>query len=201
MSASDDRSRMVSDSLRALARADGNVLRDLRIRKGWTLKALSDRSGVSERAIQDIETGVTTQPRPNTMQWLAQALGVSPELLWVVQEPSRPAAVMIARDSEHNVLNRWNVSRERIRIGRDAENDVVLSDARVSKFHALVLFDGTSLEIRDLNSGNGTYVKGSRISEQVPISFGDSIAIIPYAIEIHRTPPSPSRTTPLQKTT
>jgi len=45
-----------------------------------------------------------------------------------------------------------------IRIGRAADNDVVLDSATVSSHHARLLLDGDHLTIEDLESTNGTYV-------------------------------------------
>jgi pSer/pThr/pTyr-binding forkhead associated (FHA) protein len=46
----------------------------------------------------------------------------------------------------------------RLTIGRDRSNDVALNDPNVSRFHAEVVRDGESVELRDLASRNGTRV-------------------------------------------
>ena len=50
-----------------------------------------------------------------------------------------------------------------ISIGRDAENDVVIPDPRVSRRHAELHVNEGHVELRDLQSTNGTLVNGTRI--------------------------------------
>ncbi len=54
-------------------------------------------------------------------------------------------------------------------IGRHGDNDVQLSDACVSRKHAEIRFDGERWWVKDLGSGNGTYLNGLRI-EEAPLS-------------------------------
>lgn len=49
------------------------------------------------------------------------------------------------------------------KIGRYPSNDVVINDKTVSKFHAVLYVDGSSVIINDLNSKNGIYVNGNKI--------------------------------------
>ena len=52
-----------------------------------------------------------------------------------------------------------------LRIGRAPDNDVVLSDLKVSRHHAEVRRSPTGrYEIVDLGSHNGTYVNGQRVT-------------------------------------
>jgi ABC transport system ATP-binding/permease protein len=52
-----------------------------------------------------------------------------------------------------------------IQIGRDASNDVVLESATVSRFHAQIERVGQRHRLRDLHSGNGTFVNDQRVEE------------------------------------
>lgn len=52
-------------------------------------------------------------------------------------------------------------------IGREADNDVVLSDAAVSARHARLVPTELGWELVDLGSSNGTFVDGARIDRQV----------------------------------
>jgi pSer/pThr/pTyr-binding forkhead associated (FHA) protein len=64
-----------------------------------------------------------------------------------------------------------------VRIGRAPDNDLVLDDLIVSRYHAELRGtpDG-GYEITDLGSHNGTYVNGCRVSAQ-PVTDRDTIGI------------------------
>jgi hypothetical protein len=71
---------------------------------------------------------------------------------------------ILARNGE--VLHRQKVESLPIRIGRGYDNDVILDDAHSAASHAIVDIvdhgeDGT-LQLRDLGSKNGTFVRGTR---------------------------------------
>jgi DNA-binding SARP family transcriptional activator len=63
------------------------------------------------------------------------------------------------------------------RIGRLADNDVVLDDAEVSRHHAVVSDTGSVFVITDLRSANGVYVHDRRIRGSVALADGDRIRI------------------------
>jgi len=77
------------------------------------------------------------------------------------------------------VLNtgRWSgkhyaISGDNVTIGRDA--DVPLRDESVSGRHASIRVDDMKFELADLNSTNGTFVNGKRISKQF-LKAGDVV--------------------------
>ena len=72
------------------------------------------------------------------------------------------------------------------RIGRALENDVVIPDSRVSRFHAEVSNDGGAYLVRDLGSTNGTLVAEEPI-EQAPLHEGDTISLGGYLLTFRQT--------------
>jgi DNA-binding NtrC family response regulator len=48
-------------------------------------------------------------------------------------------------------------------LGKSADNDIVLEDSSVSRFHCRLTADGPSLELEDLCSTNGTFLNGTRV--------------------------------------
>ncbi len=73
------------------------------------------------------------------------------------------------------------LERERLRIGRDPANDVVLSDPNVSRFHAEVLESDGVRYLRDLGSRNGTRVDGQPVSE-ARLRIGSEIGVGPFRL-------------------
>jgi DNA-binding SARP family transcriptional activator len=63
------------------------------------------------------------------------------------------------------------------RIGRLADNDIVLNDADVSRHHAAIIDTGTSFMITDLRSANGVEVQRQRIRTSANLADGDHIRI------------------------
>ena len=62
------------------------------------------------------------------------------------------------------------------KIGRAGSNDVVIDSDRVSRFHATLTVESGAVWIRDLDSSNGTFVNGHRITSRA-LSNGDNILI------------------------
>src|SRR5438270_13853745 len=62
------------------------------------------------------------------------------------------------------------------RIGRGADQDLVLADIAVSRRHITVHAEGARFRLRDLGSGNGTLVNGQRI-DTVILNDGDQIEL------------------------
>lgn len=76
-----------------------------------------------------------------------------------------------------------DASRTVIRIGRAAENDVVVDDMLVSRYHAeLHRRPDGAYEIVDLNSDNGTFVDGTRISR----ALVDEDSVITLGHQLYR---------------
>ncbi|MDF3142627.1 MULTISPECIES: FHA domain-containing protein [unclassified Streptomyces] len=93
--------------------------------------------------------------------------------------PERPSAVSMP-DRTGTFRQPTSVrplSTRTVRIGRAAENDLVIDDLIVSRHHAELraLPDGT-YEIADLGSHNGTYLNGSPVAV-APLGPGDVVGI------------------------
>ena len=70
------------------------------------------------------------------------------------------------------------LSKARTIIGRQTECTIRIPVSAVSRQHCELIVDEDELTIRDLNSGNGTYVNRKRIKDVV-LSPGDLIAVGP----------------------
>lgn len=78
-------------------------------------------------------------------------------------------------------LGRTTLGQGTLKIGRAPDNTLVINDPQSSAHHALVepVFSGTSYQITDLNSTNGTFVNEQRLSPNAPraLNTGDVIRI------------------------
>jgi len=68
-----------------------------------------------------------------------------------------------------------------VTIGRSPENTIQLDDLQVSRQHAMVQQTPAGTVIRDLNSGNGTFV-GNRRIEEYRLNTGDVVRIGPVSL-------------------
>jgi SARP family transcriptional regulator, regulator of embCAB operon len=85
---------------------------------------------------------------------------------------SRLAAWLLTPTGE-----RYPVKRAVASIGRLRENDIVLTDTKVSRRHAMIIDTGISFVIHDTGSANGVLLNGEKIVGSAAIADGDSVRI------------------------
>jgi pSer/pThr/pTyr-binding forkhead associated (FHA) protein len=73
----------------------------------------------------------------------------------------------------------------RIRIGRQSDNDLVVTDPGVSRHHAEIINTNGTCTLHDLGSTNGTYVNGTVVSEHA-LREGDRISLGSTVVEFRR---------------
>ena len=66
-----------------------------------------------------------------------------------------------------------------LKIGRELDNDIILTDGRASRYHAELRHTGEGVAIKDLNSANGTMLSGERLKADVwhSISTGQLVQL------------------------
>ncbi|MEX1362606.1 MAG: sigma 54-interacting transcriptional regulator [Nannocystaceae bacterium] len=72
--------------------------------------------------------------------------------------------VMLRVKNGPDVGAQSTVARSRITIGRSGVNDLVLTDTSISGTHAEIVLGDTGVQLHDLDSTNGTFIGGIRIS-------------------------------------
>jgi ABC-type multidrug transport system ATPase subunit/pSer/pThr/pTyr-binding forkhead associated (FHA) protein len=96
--------------------------------------------------------------------------------------PAAPG-VTFAEGAASEALRRVDLSQKTtVTIGRDPQNDIVLDNPRVSRYHSKLERIGQRYRIRDLGSTNGTFVNGRRISGEVWLDENDAIGIGSYRL-------------------
>jgi predicted nucleic acid-binding Zn-ribbon protein len=84
-----------------------------------------------------------------------------------------PARVLIRTDGNTDYVH---VLGRRTRIGRGADNELVLDTKHVSRYHAVLLAGPVHTSIEDLNSTNGVFVNNKRVARQI-LKDGDRVTI------------------------
>jgi len=78
-------------------------------------------------------------------------------------------------------VERREVDKARFVIGRSRETDLVIDNLGVSRAHTEILFENGAAVLRDLNSNNGTFVNGRRVTKH-HLNDGDEIAMGKFLI-------------------
>jgi len=88
---------------------------------------------------------------------------------------------------EGGVRRRLDFSKPELTVGRVQGNDIVLSKRNVSKQHARLTLENEQPVVVDLNSTNGTWVNGRKITSAQPLKQGDKIYIADFIITLEAT--------------
>jgi len=80
------------------------------------------------------------------------------------------------------VIKEMKIEKDIYKIGRKTENDIVIDNMAVSGFHAQLIKSNDTIYVEDLNSTNGTFVNGKKISKHI-LNHGDVILIGSHTIE------------------
>ncbi|MDP3209365.1 MAG: FHA domain-containing protein [Rhodoglobus sp.] len=97
-----------------------------------------------------------------TAQLAALDGGISTEELDAISALPSGSALLVVRRGP-NVGARFLLDADVTTVGRHPEADIFLDDVTVSRRHAEFVRVGTSFQVRDLGSLNGTYFDGVRI--------------------------------------
>lgn len=68
------------------------------------------------------------------------------------------------------------LGQEPLSLGSSPQSDLVITDPSISRNHAVLTVDGSSLKVRDLSSTNGLFVNGVRTREGI-ISVGQALSV------------------------
>lgn len=109
---------------------------------------------------------VTEISAPATNQWILEG----------VLNPGTPGT-----DSS---VTRCPITKDRFRLGRHYDADLRLTSKLVSKEHAEILIAGDKAFIKDLDSTNGTFVNGNRISEATPVDARDLVQLANFEFRL-----------------
>jgi DNA-binding SARP family transcriptional activator len=159
-----------SDALDAYRRLKTNLAENLGIDPGPTVRDLHER--ILRQEAYTTEAAQTTATRSVAVPGLHTGTLAGPSVV----------AELRASDGQRYRLESSN------RIGRRPDNDIVLDDDDVSRYHAVVIHTGSEFVISDLRSTNGVEVAGSRIRGSATLADGDQIRIGSYQFTFELRP-------------
>jgi hypothetical protein len=82
-------------------------------------------------------------------------------------------------------------------IGRSPDNTLAFANSSLSRYHARIMRSGRQCDLEDLNSSNGCYVNGQRLTQLVRLQPGDRIMIgsLVFDFRLEHPQPAPSAAT------
>jgi pSer/pThr/pTyr-binding forkhead associated (FHA) protein len=113
-----------------------------------------------------------------------------PSYTRIIQTGDGVAPPPVAAPGEHPALvwrprlgeeERFDLAARATRVGRHAENDIVLAGPTVSARHATIRREQVGTVIEDEGSLNGTFVNGELVQQQL-LEAGDRIQIGPHLL-------------------
>jgi len=72
---------------------------------------------------------------------------------------------------------RYLIARAGATLGRSAPADIVLPESEVSRAHCRIAVEGDELVVTDLDSTNGTFVDGARVTEPTVLPVGAVLTV------------------------
>ena len=184
-----------ADDYERLSQLEGKLVEELEIfvgeaarQRGWSLPdsprvsfATDAKLGAGEFRITaeavSLRKSEAAEPEP-----VASAPTRAPEPPRPQRRSTGPAVLVLLDDDKP--VKTIPIER-RVRIGRQADNDLVVVDPGVSRHHAEVINSSGTCTLHDLGSTNGTYVNGAVASEHV-LREGDRISLGSTVVEFRR---------------
>ncbi len=152
-----------SDALEAYLRLKASLVEDLGIDPGPQLRELY------EQVLRQEPVDVRQAAQAHAEDTIASSVAHEGNAT-VLRRPV--AAALRGPDGQ-----RYALAVLATRIGRSIDNDIVLTDVKVSRYHAVITDNGTAFVITDLASVNGVRVRGQRIDSSAELFAGDLIRI------------------------
>ncbi|WP_129626271.1 FhaA domain-containing protein [Candidatus Oscillochloris fontis] len=146
-------------------------LSDLAAERGFTMLehprvALAEEAAVPRRSIQVVAELANAQASSSTQVMSATAVQAAParrgHALLLLQTSAGPQPIPLETTTAT--------------VGRGLGNDIILEDTRVSRHHAQLRYKARRFWITDLNTTNGTFVNGARITETA-LRDGDVVSL------------------------
>ncbi len=94
----------------------------------------------------------------------------------------RPAVLIVTHGPAAD--SRYELSEDRVTLGRHPDSDIFLDDITVSRRHAEIHRDDLVTRLKDMGSLNGTYLNSRRV-EEAGLKDGDLLQIGRFKLVFH----------------
>ena len=88
----------------------------------------------------------------------------------LIEDVKGGARLLVLSSKKTSITHHINPGRSTI--GRDIGNALVLNDEQISKYHAAIVYEEGILRIEDLESKNGVFVEGRKITNRTILPDG-----------------------------
>lgn len=92
-------------------------------------------------------------------------------------------SVNVSVSLDSRLIEKIKFDQDKITIGRDAKNDILINNLAVSRFHAEIYRDGSNYSIKDLGSANGTFINGQKV-EWAEVNAEDVILVGKHILKL-----------------
>lgn len=93
---------------------------------------------------------------------------------------------------ERTALKVYDIDSPVIRVGREMGLEVVIDNVAVSRHQAEIRLQDVLWFVRDLDSGNGTFLNGRRLAGAAPLKRGDEISFGKFSLFFDHVPTEPA---------
>ena len=182
-------SARLSETLRIYSRTHGYVLlarpridiQSSPVVQQGDIRVFAEPAVVPVAVVSNGSSSPNGAPQPPQPALDAAAADPAPDLvgqataMFAAPQPNSPRAVLAIR-SPGQAASRLALPPGTVRIGRSMDNDVVLTDERVSRHHGQLSVRLGMLVYTDHGSTNGSYLNGSLVSE-IALGPGDVLQL------------------------
>lgn len=152
----------------------------------------TDLFGQRVKRMPDAAPAAPQQSAPSPAPFAVPAPSVAPAarpstpLLPAAQGPSSAEARRLVITGGAKEGMEISLTGEELTIGRASESGLVIRDDYTSTYHARLLLWADGWVVQDLDSTNGTFLDGTRVTVPTPIPLGATVKIGTTSFELRR---------------
>lgn len=94
----------------------------------------------------------------------------------------------------------YELKVDKTTVGRVADNSLEIPDGSVSSHHAEIILRGSEVVVRDLDSTNGTFINGERLTGEGPLKPGQILRLGTIEMRLESSEPAPKPKQTFDKT-